>query len=720
MQNLRKEKQLMRCLLGLLLLPAFQAKAQQPEQNNAVDSIISLEEVMVTAPLIRHTPEGDEYQVTAQMKERGSSVTEVLGFLPGVKVNRMDNAVSVDNKRNVLCLVNGKAYSSDYIKAIDPERITRVKVIRNPNGRYVSEGYDAVIDLKVRQYDGADLSLSNLLIANPDHNDGDVVMMEQPSASFTYTQDRLSLFGFYAYGNSRWNTPYANGLTVGQESVAGEGMERYRYRGNVVNAGVNYRISSGHELSAELDYRHENSSSVSDLAYGSNSQNLNDLNLNNRSRIPTWAVSLFYQGHLGKKAELYSELVYNQMKNDGRNGILTSSGIRSLSYCLTDLQEKRKNVKYTLELDFTASDAWSFKAGYAFDWKCYDSRDGNYVYRMELDETEWGSSSVISYLGLLRYNARNKAWFYATFTPSDRFSAEAGTAAELERMKNVGEASKHYFHLLPSLRFNYTPSDWLNLNLAYVANSSYPTLAMLNPVHTALNTGVYQEGNPLLESSVSHKVTLAGSLFDLVTVSPQYEYIHGNIARLATWESPSVLFTYVNSTLKRFSVPVSVECPVGRHFNLSCEGVYYASWGDYGEVKKSVDGWWYGANLTWFGGGSMVDLGYSHSLMKENTLQGYQESGIDSWTLTANRQWLGGRLSTMLTWFLPLDTGLSRSSKSVTDTGFYSEHSRTDLKPYRNALILNITYRFSTGKSRKTQKRSEITPEERISGGMKF
>ncbi len=116
----------------------------------------------------------------------------------------------------------------------------------------------------------------------------------------------------------------------------------------------------------------------------------------------------------------------------------------------------------------------------------------------------------------------------------------------------------------------------------------------------------------------------------------------------------------------------------------------------------------------------MVDFGYSRSIAKENLLQGYEQTGIDSWTLTANKQWLGGRLATMLTWFLPIDLGLSKHTKTTVQTDFYNEYTSQSLKPYRNAIVLNVIYRFNSGKNKLSHKRNAIETEERISGGLQF
>ena len=135
-------------------------------------------------------------------------------------------------------------------------------------------------------------------------------------------------------------------------------------------------------------------------------------------------------------------------------------------------------------------------------------------------------------------------------------------------------------------------------------------------------------------------------------------------------------------------------------------------------TKQVVDGWWFGADLTYFNHGYVIDLGYSRSKFKENLLQGYSQSGIDSWSLTANKQWFGGNLSTMITWFLPTDFCLSKKLSTKIAADYYHEQTVQSLKPYRNAIIVNLQYRFNTGSNKQSHKRSMIETEECISGGL--
>lgn len=135
---------------------------EHSDSTNTVD----LEEVVVTASTTQHSVAGYEYLVTEEMRSQSGNIPELLNLLPGIKLNRIDNSVSVENKNNIILLVNGKRYSPDYIKSINLDRVVRVKIDKSPSGRYVSEEYDAVIDLKVRNYDGLDVMVSNFAIIN--------------------------------------------------------------------------------------------------------------------------------------------------------------------------------------------------------------------------------------------------------------------------------------------------------------------------------------------------------------------------------------------------------------------------------------------------------------------------------------------------------------------------------------------------------------------------
>ena len=679
----------LKTLIVCIMVMCVAISSMAQEHSDSINTI-GLDEVVVTASNTLHLIDGDEYLVTGDMRERSGNIPELLNLLPGIKVNRMDNSLSVENKNNVILLVNGKRYSIDYIKSINLDRVVRIKVVKNPSGRYISEGYDAVIDLKVRDYDGLEFSLSNFLIINFKNNGSDKVMMEQPLASFSYTRNRISIFGSYVYGVSRWNTPYENMFKKENDyHMNGSGIEQYKYHGNVGNIGLNYRLANTHELSVELDYRRENSYSNICLTNLETDRNQSVIN---ETENPTFGSSIFYRGQYKDNINIYSELAYSYLSSKGSNRLIDENQSKDDKIIIN---ENKYDIKYTLESEMKTSELLSIKIGYQLGWKRYKCNH-DFEYN----------------------NTRNKLWGYLMYNPSNVFSTEVGSVIELERISHTNYNSHNYFRILPALKFNYNPNNNINLNLSYTANAKYPTLVMLNPAQTSLHYGVFQRGNPSLKPAVSHKITLEDRFFDMFSINLQFDYIKNHIALLATHESKDVTYIYENANLKKFTIPLNFEHAIGQHFNFNADVAYYVSWGQYRNNKKRVDGWWYGANLTYINNGYMIDFGYNRSIVKENLLQGYELTGIDSWALTASKQWFGGKLYTMITWFLPADLGLSKNLKTQIMTGFYYENITRSFKPYRNAIVINLTYSFNSGNNKHTHKRSVIETEERISGGV--
>lgn len=179
---------------------------------------------------------------------------------------------------------------------------------------------------------------------------------------------------------------------------------------------------------------------------------------------------------------------------------------------------------------------------------------------------------------------------------------------------------------------------------------------------------------------------------------------------------PLFEFSYFNADIKQLSLPLRMNQSLGNYFNITAGAEYYHSWGKYRNTNK-VHGWLYDINLSYCNKGYMVDLGYNRTLSKQNIIQGFSESGFDSWVFTFNKQWFDGKLSTLFTWLLPLECGVEKHNRSLIHTVDYQEKISKQLKPYRNAILIQLIYRFSAGKSRTKKSQSNFDLEQRISGG---
>lgn len=83
----------------------------------AQDSIRTdtISEITVTAKLVKRNADGDQYLITDKMRSLGINSYELLAHIPGIQFNRASNQILINNKSNILFLVNGRPQSKEYI-----------------------------------------------------------------------------------------------------------------------------------------------------------------------------------------------------------------------------------------------------------------------------------------------------------------------------------------------------------------------------------------------------------------------------------------------------------------------------------------------------------------------------------------------------------------------------------------------------------------------------
>jgi hypothetical protein len=382
-------------LLFILIFLGYNSALAQ-EVSDTINTV-NLSEVTVEAKLVKRTADGDQYLITDQMRNMGMNSLELLACIPGLHLNRALNQILINNKSNILFLVNGRQQSKDFIMSVSPETIKLVKVIQNPKGRYSSEGYDAVIEIVTRKAEGWDVNLSNMLLANPSKNNGsDHVLMEQPSFNIAYTHNRVSIYASGVYGTSKWNTPVENELRTSQscldDILSVSGIEKYGYNGRLLSTGLNYQISKNHVLSFDYDFLHENDRIASDMK----GSELNYYQLDHTCRKSN-TYTLYYKGQFSDRLRAYSEFSINNYKNDYTN-LLDDFADKNM--------ERRNAIDFTTDLKWSFSDKLELKFGALVHDRKFNT-DGD----------------ICDY-----HRTQSRAWSYLVFNPTEKWSIEAGLA----------------------------------------------------------------------------------------------------------------------------------------------------------------------------------------------------------------------------------------------------------------------------------------------------
>lgn len=674
---------------------------------------LTLDEIVVSGAKVGRSIEADAYLVTNRMRAKATNTYDLLDQIHGVRYDKMTNTIRVGNESKVLLLVDGMEQPKEYIASINPERIARIEVSKQPKGRYQSEGYEAVVNLKLKtDYRGYDLTVQNMALVNPGNNQDDWLMSDQPSLQAMYTDRKLNLFANYTFGHAAWNTPVARKVTYADRlrlepdaAFPGDPNDLYAYKAHLAHAGLNYKFKPGHTISFTGNYMYERTKLDDLFAY-----TIHDLKKDSvykQSNTTTtitsyddYTATLFYKGTAAAgKLDMYSDLSYNYYTNNASNAFVRDESVVSL---LT-YREKRNYIKFTADMEYTLSDLFTLKFGYSHGFRRYDSK-------------------LTSGEELLNYKERrNKGYVYLQYNPSGKLGIELGAGVENLRIQQ--QAGRHrYLQFLPVFQLNYQASQAFNLKASYLTSMEYPTLYELNPVSSAIDSLMALKGNPDLQASVRHAFSVDLSVWDKLTFTPQFRYTPHAIGQVVESSENSYLTTFRNVKVKGYAFQLMYDQPVGEYVNWSNNLTYYSDKAEYGNEAHRVKGWLFESEVGYFNPawGLMAQGGYYRSMRKLATVQGYGMEDLDSWGVSLSKKFLRNRLSVMLVYFAPLEWGIRKEQKKVTRTPYYQEAYTTSLKPYRNMCLLRISFRFGSGKVNFVNKNTEIEKDQRIHRTVEF
>ncbi len=662
-----------------------------------------LAETVVEASTVSRKLNADVYLVTEKMRQKASNTLEILNQIHGLRYDRMSNRIRVGNETNVLYLVDGVAQAREYTLNLPPERIARIEVDKDPKGRFQSMGYGAVINVILKsEYEGYSVNLQNFAIANVAGNNGDDwLMSDQPSVNLFYTNKKINLFANYGHGIAKWNMPihretaYKDLLEMKSRETGPNNL--YDYKGNVVNGGINYKLKEKHLLSLQGIYTSSKINNEDLFAYdvrdikNNNTGSFTDHIFNNTSS-DDYTLTLFYKGEINDKLNLYTDISYNNYQNDVDNRFIQDGTMLSqFAY-----PEKRDMIKFNIDIHYMLSDKLELNSGYSNNYKNYYSP---------------------SAAGLLDYKEyRHNAFARLQYNPSDDIGVEAGVG--MEHISTRQASGNHrYLKFLPYAEFTYNAIKNVDLRMSYLTNMDYPTLLHLNPAHTAIDGLMVQTGNPDLETSLRHSLSLDLVFFNRLTLTPSYRYSPKNISEyIFRTEEDQFHTTFRNIKTKEYSIELVYDQPVGESFNFTSGIQYYQATAAHNGIKNSIHGWLANAGLSYFNPtlSLMAELGCYRSMTKDIRLQGYQMLDFDSWALSLGKQLFKNKASLNMTYFLPVELGVRNKQTRVMEIPSYSETKKIGLQPYRNTLILTFSYRFGSGKVRFSSRKSSIENEERI------
>lgn len=663
---------------------------------------ILLSETVVTAP-IRPELNSAKYDITPQMRRGAVNALELLEKIPELHYDKLSDKITVNQQSNILLLVDGIPHSLHYLRHLSANRVQAVEIVRTLSGRFVSDDYDAIIQLSLKKdYTGFDINFGGKTSLNLSGSDS-YLIENNCDLGIICTADKFNFFGTYSHNREKWEIYSTKALTYISSNYISFTEEKPNdvsgYETHMLTGGISYQLTPGQLIGAHIDYssgkgggRQEYSMKSVDKVQSNSRILVNTTEIGRKYDMVTSAIS--YKGQLNNRMHLYSDFSYNYYYNDIINKYNQNY---SNNFKSEDLYNEYKNhTVFNIQNQYAISSALSLESGYSNIWRTYASESS--LGRGFLDYKEF----------------RNKAFLYLSFFPSGRFWVKSGFA--MEHIKTRGKNSHNdYLRVLPYLQIRYKFSKEIKVQANYAANQSYPSLYQLSPMSLVIDTFLTQIGNPALKSALRHQFFTDVTLWGKLKITPQFVYVTDGISEMYERKEFKLFRMFGNIHIRQYSLQAAYDQALNAGLRLKNTVLFYYDEVHYNEVFQSLRGWTLQSEMNYYNQPAYfgVQLGYYRNMRKNILWQGYQMQNRDYWCVSVRKELWRNRISIMLSYIPPVTLGIRGEQMKVVETPLYREKTITDMASQKQMLLLKINIRLEQGNVKPIEKRAIINREER-------
>jgi len=317
---------------------------------------------------------------------------------------------------------------------------------------------------------------------------------------------------------------------------------------------------------------------------------------------------------------------------------------------------------------------------------------------------------------------RSRPSIYLSYSPFNKLNMKIGGAVEFFH-QNYQDVSQSQMALLPFVNIQYRPIDKFSVTAKYHSWATYPDIGQLSPFIAQMDTLTWSVGNPDLEMSNYNEISLDFNILQHFTITPFYVFDNSNIQQYLREENSQYFQSSVNADkFKIYGLRVSFMYPFLKTLfwqnYLNLEDVNLS----YNKASSQHTRFQLGSSLyysipKW---NSMVGVGLNKFITKNPLLQGYNTWGTDVLFLMFQKSFFKNRLNCSLLYAPPINF-LQYTKDTYTQAGTYEASSRFRVDAMKNMLMLQINYRFNTGKQINIQNSSlnnETTAPIKKGGGI--
>jgi hypothetical protein len=489
----------------------------------------TLKEVSVKAqkPFIEVKPDRIVVNVENSIVSTGSSVLEVLGRSPGVKVDQNDN-ISLKGKPGVTIMIDGKitAVSGDQLanilKSMPASTIDKIELISNPGAKYDAAGTAGIINIKTKK----DQRMGWNGTANLTYAQG-VYPKYNGSVNLNYRNKKLNLFANYSYAerywfnhlmlNRRFYSPTTNALQFVYDQ---DNYSLFNFKNHIASAGADYSVSKNTTVGVSVNGGTNKFNPKADndsRALGPDLQTIYNFKTTGRHKNMYGNMSSnAYLRHSFDTAgkELSVDVDYARYWNSSNQNFVTTytntegdqympdyymrnnmdglTQIRSVKADYSNPLPRKAKLEGGIKLSYvTADNKPLFYVKTTGEYLLDTTRSNHFIYHENINA---------AYLNL------SKDW--------DKWSTQLGlraenTNVEAQQVTLNKTYDRNYTQLFPSLAVQRHLNEKNDIGLTLSRRIERPNYEQLSPFKFFIDKTTYKEGYPYLNPASSYSVELS-------------------------------------------------------------------------------------------------------------------------------------------------------------------------------------------------------------------
>lgn len=648
------------------------------------DKTQNLKDVVVVAEMSRKDAVSETIFITDSLRKGTSSAIQLLAKLPGISTDWGTDEVKIGKDRDVHIIVNGKEVKREYAVSLNPNRIKKVEILRNPTGKYAE--YPVVLNIELnKDYIGWDAGAfsRNMYSFRNSHSN-----RETAGANFTYSSRKVNFYGNFDLTHKQLYQTAAYEYTLGTGKKIATGSTDYTApnlddKANVgsLALGLDYKLAARHVLSLQ-GWLEVKDNRGNEQYHMSKANEAYDLSSSDDYKTTDYTAGLYYKGTFADKLLLNSELVYNRY-NIHEDHSVFDNGISSLN----PYKGYKDYGRFDVSARYIFNTKWTLMAEYTLTQKKYTNFD------RETQQALYKSRET-----------RSKPMVALSYRPLSGVSVLAGTHLLTVDTKNslTGEDECHT-SWMPVGKVYWRVAKWMALSANYYCDVEYPNLDQLSPVQWKANDILWHIGNSALKPRIMHYSEINIDFVKWLKVNYMFKRSKNEIVDFFRQENSRMYQTQANCNYSHNYIGIESEHDLTKGLNWSLVASYqwYKRYQE-GNAVHHGRTCYLDTQLQWNVPKSKWTLMASYFLRHDKfpMLQGEQYNEDESLCFAVSYPLFKGKLPVSLTVRVPSQL-ISKQTYTHVELPDFSYSKQGDNRVNAFCALLNIRYSLGNGKSSK-------------------